>query len=126
MVVFTNARWLYERDSRHTFSLLESLSVLVNVFLAWVTTDWLGISNGEEVIKKQRFGNALVRRTLARASPVVLEESAKIKHERGQCLGRGCDSLSLTVLQGPLELTVGFGVCVRGGQALHALSTTTH
>ena len=38
---------------------------------AWVTTEWLSFSNGEKLFKKGRFGNALVRRSLGRASPVV-------------------------------------------------------
>ena len=37
----------------------------------------------KELIMKGHFGKALVRRRLARATPDVREESAQIKHERG-------------------------------------------
>ena len=89
MIVLTDVPWLSEMESRHKSPLLGSLSVLVDVFAAWVTTEWLGISNGEELIKNGWFGNALVRRSLALASSDAREESAKIKHERENdaCVG---------------------------------------
>ena len=79
-----HAPWLSEVNARHKFSLFESHSVGADVFAAWVTTEWLRITQGEELIQKGRFGNALVRAPLG-----VKEESAKVEHGRETMLASG-------------------------------------
>ena len=78
----------------------ESRFVWVDVFAAWVTTEWLKISKGEELIRKGRFGDAFVPQSFARATPHVEEESAKIKHERENDASVGdAESRSIEVAQ---------------------------
>ena len=78
----------------------ESRFVWVDVFAAWVTTEWLKISKGEELIRKGRFGDAFVPQSFARATPHVEEESAKIKHEReNDASVRDAESRSIEVAQ---------------------------